>query len=213
MKWPTVISAIMDELPLVAILRGVHPDEVEGVGETLLDAGFRVVEVPLNSPEPLRSIEVLATRFGDMALVGAGTVLDPSDVERIRNAGGRLVISPNTDLAVIRSAKEHDLLSVPGTATPSEAFAALAAGADAIKAFPAESIPPVVVKAWLAVLQTGTRVLPVGGITPDNMQSYVEAGASGFGLGSALFKPGFSLAEIRQRAHRFVAAWRAISDR
>jgi 2-dehydro-3-deoxyphosphogalactonate aldolase len=197
-------------LPLVAILRGLEPGDAEAIGGALVDAGFRIIEVPLNSPDPFASIERLAARFGDRALIGAGTVLDPEDVARLRDAGGRLVVMPHADVAVIARAKELGLACTPGCATPTEAFSALRAGADAIKMFPAEALPPVVTKAWLAVLPRGTMLMPVGGIKPEGMRAYVEAGAGGFGLGSALFTPGMPAAEVGERARRFVAAWREI---
>jgi 2-dehydro-3-deoxyphosphogalactonate aldolase len=201
------LRSFMADLPLVAILRGLAPDRALAVGEALVGAGFRVIEVPLNSPEPLRSIEVLAGRLPGEILVGAGTVLDPADVERIRDAGGRLIVMPHADPAVIRRAKEARLACTPGVATPTEAFAVLRAGADALKLFPAEGIPPAVVKAWRAVLPAGTMLLPVGGIRPDTMRPYVEAGADGFGLGSALFTPALSAEEIGRNAASFARAW------
>jgi 2-dehydro-3-deoxyphosphogalactonate aldolase len=194
-------------LPLIAILRGVRPEEAVAVGQALLDAGFRAVEVPLNSPEPLASIAALAAAFGGRALVGAGTVLDPADTLRIAEAGGRLVVTPHADLAIVRAAKAQGLLSVPGVATPTEAFGALAAGADALKMFPAEALPPAVVKAWRAVLPKHVRLLPVGGITPERMAPYLAAGADGFGLGSALYRPRLAPAEVAARAKAFAAAY------
>lgn len=194
-------------LALVAILRGLKPDDAVGVGEALVAAGFRIIEVPLNSPEPLRSIERLAGAFGDDALIGAGTVLDPDDVDRIRDAGGRLIVMPHSDAAVIRRARDLGLVCTPGVATPTEAFAALKNGADALKMFPAENMPPVVVKAWRAVLPKGTLLLPVGGIKPETMKGYLDAGADGFGLGSALFAPGLPVPEIAANARRFSVAW------
>ncbi len=195
----------LNAFPLVAILRGVRPDEVEGIGDALVRNGFRVIEVPLNSPEPFDSIRRLARRFPD-AMVGAGTVLDPADADRVGAAGGSLVVMPHGDGAVIRRAKAIGLACVPGVATPTEAFAALAAGADALKLFPAEALPPPVLRAWLAVLPRGTALLPVGGITPTTMQPYRVAGARGFGLGSALYKPGMTAAEVDGTARAFAAA-------
>jgi 2-dehydro-3-deoxyphosphogalactonate aldolase len=171
------------ELPLIAILRGIEPDEAVEVGRALIAAGFRAIEVPLNSPQPLKSIEALAAAFGERALIGAGTVLDPAEVERIAGAGGRLIILPHADHAVIRAAKAQGLLCVPGVATPTEAFGALAAGADALKLFPAEALPPAIVKAWRAVLPADVWLLPVGGITPEGMAGYLAAGANGFAGG------------------------------
>ena len=198
------------ELPLIAILRGLKPENAEAVGHVLVEAGFRIIEVPLNSPEPFRSIERLAKGMPKDVLVGAGTVLDPEQVDSIRDVGGRLIVMPHADLDVIRRAKEQDLICTPGVATPTEAFAALKAGADGIKIFPAEAIPPAVVKAWRAVLPKDAIVVPVGGIKPDNMKPYVDAGANGFGLGSALFKPAMSVEEIGRNARDFAAAWQAL---
>jgi 2-dehydro-3-deoxyphosphogalactonate aldolase len=202
-------------LPLIAILRGVRPDEAVAIGQAVLDAGFRAIEVPLNSPEPLASIAALAAAFGARALIGAGTVLDPTDALRIADAGGRLIVTPHADPAILRAAKAQGLLCVPGVATPTEAFGALAAGADALKMFPAEALPPSVVKAWRAVLPKDVRLLPVGGITPERMAPYLAAGANGFGLGSALYQPGLAPAEVAARAQAFAAAyadWKTRAD-
>jgi 2-dehydro-3-deoxyphosphogalactonate aldolase len=198
-------------LPLIAILRGVGPDEAIAVGEALVGAGFRAIEVPLNSPEPLKSIAALASAFGERALIGAGTVLDPADVERIADAGGGLIVMPHADLAIVRTAKAQGLACVPGVATPTEAFGSLAAGADALKLFPAEALPPAVVKAWRAVLPATTWLLPVGGITPERMAPYLAAGANGFGLGSALYQPGLAPAQVATRARAFAAALAALA--
>ena len=201
----------MNELmhPLVAILRGIHPDEVVAVCEILFDKGFRTLEVPLNSPEPLQSIERLAKRFGNAAMVGAGTVLSAAAVRDVAAAGGRLVVMPHSDAAVIGAAKQAGCVCLPGVATVTEAFAALAAGADALKLFPAEQLLPDVLKAWRAVLPADCRLLPVGGITPQRMAGYLQAGASGFGIGSALYKPGKPLADIGRDAAAFMSAWNA----
>lgn len=200
----------LQSLPLVAILRGLRPDNADAVGGALVGAGFRVIEVPLNSPEPFRSIERLAAAYGADALVGAGTVLDPADVARVRDAGGRLVVMPHADPAVIERARELGLSCTPGCATPTEAFAALKAGADGLKMFPAEALPPAVVKAWRAVLPPETLLLPVGGITPERMKAYLDAGANGFGLGSALFSPDLPASEVAVRAERFAKAWQEL---
>ena len=205
-----LIETALDECGLVAILRGVTPDKIIGVGDALYEAGFRVIEIPMNSPEPLLSIEKLAKHL-PQAVVGAGTVLNALDVTRIKNAGGRVIVMPHGDVEVIRAAVAAGLAVAPGVATPTEAFAALAAGTNILKMFPAELLGPSVVKAWRAVLPKSTRLLPVGGITPDNMASFVDAGANGFGLGSALYQPGFGAADVAPRAKRFVEAWRAIS--
>jgi 2-dehydro-3-deoxyphosphogalactonate aldolase len=203
-------NTAMRDLPLIAVLRGIEPEEVEAIGQALFDAGFRLIEVPLNSPDPLASIERLARRLGDSALVGAGTVMSVKAAEDVIHAGGRLIVMPHCDTAIIRAAKSAGAVVTPGIATPSEAFAALAAGADALKAFPAEMIPPSAVKAMLAVLPKGARILPVGGITPDTMAAYRAAGAAGFGLGSALYKPGMTAADVAARAASFAVAWRSL---
>ncbi|MDF2687546.1 MAG: 2-dehydro-3-deoxy-6-phosphogalactonate aldolase [Microvirga sp.] len=198
------------ELPLIAILRGLKPENAEAVGHALVEAGFRIIEVPLNSPEPFRSIEILARTMPRNVLVGAGTVLNPEQVNGIRDVGGKLIVMPHADLDVIRRAKEQDLICTPGVATPTEAFAALKAGADAIKIFPAEAVPPAVVKAWRAVLPKDALVVPVGGIKPDTMKPYVDAGANGFGRGSALFTPAMPVEEIGRKARDFATAWQAL---
>ena len=199
------------ELPLVAILRGIRPEEAEAIGAALVNTGFRIIEVPLNSPEPLRSIEIMAKRFGEAALIGAGTVMSPEATRQVIDTGGRLIVMPHADPEVIRAAKQARAWCLPGVATPTEAVAALKAGADALKLFPGEALPPSVVKAWKAVLPPGTRLLPVGGINPESMRDYVAAGADGFGIGSALYKPGSPVAEIGRRAQTFVSAWRALA--
>lgn len=195
----------LDECPLIAIIRGVKPDEAEAIGDALEEGGIRIIEVPLNSPDPLRSIEHLAHRFGERILVGAGTVLSSADVTRVKDAGGRIIVSPDTNIEVVAAAAQAGLVSSPGYFTPSEAFAALRAGATALKLFPAEAATPGVLKAQLAVLPKGIRVLPVGGIQPDNMRPWIDAGASGFGLGSGLYKPGQSPADTLQKARAYVA--------
>ncbi|SFR94897.1 2-dehydro-3-deoxyphosphogalactonate aldolase [Dyella sp. OK004] len=201
----------LQPLPLVAILRGLHPDQALEIGTAIVDAGFRVLEVPLNSPRPLESIRLLADAFGDRCLVGAGTVLSTAKVHEVAEAGGRLIVMPHADTAVIAEAKRAGLYCVPGVSTPTEAFAALHAGADALKIFPAEAIPPAVVKAWRAVLPPDLALLPVGGITPDNMRPYIAAGARGFGIGSALFAPGRSAAETATRALAFATSWQELA--
>lgn len=202
-------DAAFARLPLVAILRGVRPDEVEAVGDVLVEAGFELIEVPMNSPEPLHSVERLARRFAGRAVIGAGTVLRPADVERVAAAGGTMVISPNADPAVIAASAAAGLVSLPGIATPSEAFAALGAGATALKLFPAEGASPAVLKAMRAVLPKDIRMLPVGGIAPEGMGPWRAAGAAGFGLGSALYAAGMTADEVGRRAAAFVAAYRA----
>ncbi|PAU64341.1 2-dehydro-3-deoxy-6-phosphogalactonate aldolase [Pseudomonas sp. PIC25] len=191
---------------LIAILRGVQPDEVEAIGRALYDAGFRVVEVPLNSPQPLESIALLRRSLPRDCLIGAGTVLSVTQVEEVWTAGGELIVMPHGDPQVICAAKAAGLAVAPGVATPTEAFAALAEGADVLKLFPAEQLGPSVLKAWRAVLPAATALLPVGGITPENMAAYRRAGASGFGLGSALYAPGMDADEVGRRARAFVQA-------
>jgi len=200
------LRTVLSACPVVAILRGVTPDEIDAIGDALVEAGITVIEVPLNSPSPFESIRRLAARRGGRALVGAGTVLDAADVARVKEAGGRLIVAPNFDADVVRAAKAAGLAALPGVMTPSEGFAALNAGADGLKLFPAEIIPPAVFKAWRAVFPADTLLLAVGGVGVDNLKSYEQAGASGYGIGSALYKPGRSAAEIGTLARALVAA-------
>ncbi|WP_296611695.1 2-dehydro-3-deoxy-6-phosphogalactonate aldolase [Sphingomonas sp.] len=199
-------DAAFASCPLIAILRGVRPDEVVGIGEELVAAGFTLIEVPMNSPDPLDSVARLVDALGDRAMIGAGTVLTVGQVAAMRDAGGRMVISPNTNVDVIRASAAAGLVSLPGIATPSEALAALDAGATALKLFPAEAASPAVLKAMRAILPSELRVLPVGGIVPEGMAPWRQAGAAGFGLGSALYKPGLTAAEVGANARAFVAA-------
>lgn len=205
-----MLEQALQHLPLVAILRGVKPDEVEAIADAVYAEGFRVIEVPLNSPDALDSIARLARRMPADAVVGAGTVLSVQAVADVQAAGGRVIVMPHADVEVIRAAKARGLFCVPGAATPTEAFAAVNAGADAVKLFPAELITPAIVKAMRAVLPKALKLLPVGGITPDNMGPYVKAGAAGFGLGSALYAPGLTAAEVAQRAKAFAQGWRSL---
>jgi len=198
----------LDQCPLIAIIRGVTPDEAEAIGEALFEGGIRIIEVPLNSPDPLKSIEQLAAKFGERALVGAGTVFTPANVEDVEAVGGRLIVSPHVSAAVIRAAAAANLVSCPGYFTPTEAFAALDAGATALKLFPAEGASPPVLKAQLAVIPKSVPIFVVGGISPDNMQPWRDAGASGFGLGSGLYKPGQSAAQTADKARAYVAGLR-----
>ncbi len=196
----------LSQCPLIAILRGLEPHEAEAVAGALIEAGLRIIEVPLNSPDPFKSIARLSRTFGTDATIGAGTVLDTPDVRRVADAGGELVVAPNTNRRVIAETVACGLVSAPGYFTPSEAFQALRAGAHALKLFPAEAAGPAVVKAQLAVLPKTVPVVVVGGVTPENLGPYLSAGARGFGLGSGLYKPGMSAAEVGERARRYVAA-------
>lgn len=202
------LQPYLDRLPLIAILRGVTPDEILPVAGELVGAGVSIIEVPLNSPDAVESIRRLAAEHGDRVLIGAGTVTRPDQVDDVAKAGGRIIVMPHADLEIIRTAKAAGLVCAPGIATPTEGFAALAAGADALKLFPAELLPPTVLKAMRSVFPKDTRFLPVGGITPQTMASYRAAGAAGFGLGSALYKPGMGAAEVGANARAFVRAWR-----
>lgn len=201
-------DALLAELPIVAILRGVTPARIEGVAGALFEAGIRAIEVPLNSPEPFKSIEALAKTFGDRCLCGAGTVLTVGDVDRVVEAGGKLLVTPNTDPAVIARGVEKGLTVMPGFFTPSEAFAAIAAGAKTLKLFPASTGGTAHLKAVLAVLPKAVPVYAVGGVGAGNMKEWRWAGAAGFGLGSELFKPDFSDEEIAVRARQCVAAFK-----
>jgi 2-dehydro-3-deoxyphosphogalactonate aldolase len=190
----------------VAVLRGIRPDEVEAIGAVLSEAGIAIVEVPLNSPQPLESIRRLAARFGERQLIGAGTVMRPSQVSEIAAVGGRLIVTPHSDVSVVRAAKAAGLFSIPGFFTPGEAFALLDAGADALKLFPAEGTNPAALRAMRAVLPPETLVLPVGGIGPANMAAWQLAGASGFGTGSSLYKAGDSPATVAEKAQNLIRA-------
>lgn len=195
-----------DGCPLVAIIRGVTPDEVEAVGEAIFAGGICIIEVPLNSPNPIESIRRLAARMGERALVGAGTVLKQAQVEEVRRAGGRLIVSPNTNPDVIRATAAAGMVSAPGFFTPSEAFLAIEAGATALKLFPAEGASPAVVKAHRAVLPTDMPLLVVGGVAPETMAPWLKAGANGFGLGSGVYRPGQSADEVGAQARAYVRA-------
>lgn len=197
-------------LPLIAILRGVRPDEVLAVGAALYEEGFRLVEVPLNSPDPLRSIGMLAAEYAGRMTIGGGTVLSADQVDAIKGAGGQLIVSPNLDSRVAARSSALEMTFCPGVMTPTEAFQALDQGAAAIKIFPAELVPPIGLKAMKAVLPNGVRTIPVGGITPDTMADYLNVGASGFGLGSALYKPGDTAEDVRGRARQFVSRFQEI---
>jgi len=202
-KW----SEKTKQLPLIAILRGIQSTEAPAIGQVLLDAGFRVVEVPLNSPKPFTTIEILAREFGESMVVGAGTVLDAEQVQQTIDAGGELIIAPSLSEEVSAAAMQQDCIYCPGVTTPTEVFQALGLGADALKLFPAEMITPQVVKAMHAVLPEGVQTFPVGGITPDNMTPYLSAGATGFGIGSALYSAGKSADDVSEVAKQFVSAF------
>ena len=208
-----LLQSFLAPLPLIAVLRGITPAEVPVIAAALTDNGFRILEVPLNSPEPFESIRLLAQAFGERCLTGAGTVLSVADVERVKDAGGHLVVMPHGDVAIVRQAKRLGLVCVPGVATLTEAFAALDAGADGLKMFPAEQLSPAVLKAWRAVLPKDALVFPVGGIRPDNMAPYWAAGANGFGTGSNLYAPGADPAKVRATAAAYAAGFRALPAR
>lgn len=206
-----MIESYLDRLPLIAILRGITSDEVVAVGEALVNAGFAIIEIPLNSPTPFESIRRLQAALGSRTLIGAGTVMSAEDVSRVIQAGGRLIVMPHCDASVIRSAKERGVACIPGIATPTEAFSALGNGADGLKLFPAELIAPSVLRAMRSVLPGDTRLFPVGGISTDNMGDYMRAGASGFGLGSALYKCGDDAKVVAANAAAFVASWQRLT--
>ena len=199
----TAFFSAIKKHPLIAILRGIKPTEVVDVAEILIEKDFKIIEIPLNSPDPIRSIELLTHYFENHAIIGAGTVLDEASIRSIAEAGAKLVVMPNGNGIVVKAAKDRGLIAIPGIATPSEAFAMIEAGADALKLFPAEGIPPSVLKAIKAVLPSTVPILPVGGITPEKINDYLKAGAIGFGLGSALYKPGMTLRDIRKNAEAF----------
>lgn len=205
-----MLKEILKQCGLIAILRGIRPDEIEATGKVLYDVGFRVIEVPLNSPEPFESIRILRKVLPVNCIVGAGTVLSPAQVQQVRDAEGQLIVMPHSDPEIIRTATAAGLASAPGVATVTEAFAALAAGADILKMFPAEQLGPQVVKAWRAVIPASVMLVPVGGITPASLKEFTVAGASAFGLGSALYKPGMTAAQIRLNAEAFLNAWRQL---
>lgn len=202
------LKLYLDQCPLIAIVRGVTSDEAEAIGAAIIEAGIRIIEVPLNSPDPLESIEKLSAKFGEHALIGGGTILHPHSVSDVRSAGGHLIVSPNTNPDVIAAAKSEGMVCCAGYFTPSEALAALHAGATALKLFPAEGASPAVLKAQRAVLPSDVPILPVGGIAPDSMGPWLDAGADGFGLGSGLYKPGQTAAETLQKAKAYAAGVR-----
>jgi 2-dehydro-3-deoxyphosphogalactonate aldolase len=208
-----VLRGALSQRGLIAILRGVQPHEVVEIGQGLYSIGFRIIEVPLNSPEPIQSIGNLRTALPADCQVGAGTVYLPAQVESVRAAGGSLIVMPHCAAAVIDAARTAKLDVLPGVATPTEAFAAFAAGITLLKFFPADHLGPTTMKAWLSVLPREMGLIPVGGICPENVSSFVSAGAIGFGIGSALYKPGMTAAEVTQRGQHFMAAWIAAESR
>ena len=205
------LNRYLGRCPLIAILRGVKPQEAEPIAAALDSRGIAIVEVPLNSPQPIDSIARLARGFGERLLIGAGTVMTPAQVAEIAAAGGKLIVTPHADPAVTNAAKQHGLLVVPGFFTPAEAFSMLAAGADALKLFPSEGASPAVLRALRAVLPTGTAVLPVGGIDATNMAAWRAAGAAGFGIGSAIYKPGDTPETVAAKAHALISALAPVS--
>ncbi len=204
---PQRLEAACEALPLVAILRGLRPEEAVEITQALFDAGFRLIEIPLNSPEPFDSIAAVRKALPAEALGGAGTVTTLADVARLDRIGADLVVMPHADTEVIAAAKTAGMICIPGIATPTEAYAALSAGADALKVFPAELVGPAAVKAIRTILPAGTRLFPVGGIAPDTMGPFRSAGVAGFGLGSALYSPGDTVEAVTDKAARFVSAW------
>lgn len=206
-------DAAFSRCPLIAILRGLTPEEAEAVGEAILGAGIEILEVPLNSPRPLDSIRLLARRLAGRAVVGAGTVYREQDVDAVAQAGGQIIVSPNANPAVIRRAKALGLVSAPGVMTPTEAATALEAGADVVKLFPGEVITPPAVRAIAAVMPPGTRLVIVGGVSPQTLPAYAATPVAGYGIGSALFRPGLSAAEVGERARSFVASWKEATGR
>ncbi len=202
------LGSLLQRCPLIAILRGIQPTEVESIGAALEEAGICIIEVPLNSPRPLESISILARSFGDRVLVGAGTLTKPSQVAEVADAGGRLIVTPHADTAIVRAAKAAGLIAVPGFFNPTEAFALLDAGADAIKLFPAEILGPPMLKALRAVLPGDAIVMPVGGVGPEQIAPWMAAGAGGFGIGSSIYKPGDDARSVAAKAEALVAAVR-----
>ena len=205
----STLDDALSACPLIAILRGITPGEALAIGDVLYEAGIRAIEVPLNSPEPLKSIEKLASQFGGNALIGAGTVMTPDDVIEVRDAGGELIVMPHSDAEIIDEAKAEGLICLPGVATPTEGFSALTNGADGLKMFPGEAMPPKIVMAWRAVFPEAIKLMPVGGVSVDNIPEYLTAGASGFGIGTSLYAPGRVASDVKARAEAHVAACRS----
>jgi 2-dehydro-3-deoxyphosphogalactonate aldolase len=207
-----IFADAMSECGLIAILRGITTAEVEAVGQALVEAGIRAAEIPLNSPDPFTSIEKMAATFKGKLVVGAGTVLSVQDVNLLKAHGGQISVSPDCNEAVIARARELGLEPIPGVFTPTEAFAAIRAGATHLKLFPAEAASPLTVKAWRAVLPKHVKIYAVGGITPANMQGWVDAGVAGFGIGSNIYKQGATAATVAKSAKEFISAWRALKS-
>ena len=203
---PIRLTAAMADIPLIAILRGIKPDEVLEIGQVIYNAGIKVIEIPLNSPEPYKSIEILQQALGDVAVIGAGTVTSVEQVENIHAVGGRLIVSPNTNIAVIKRSKQLGLYSAPGFYTPSEAFTAIEAGADALKMFPADTLGTAGLKAIKVVLPPDMLILPVGGVNVGNMKDFMAVGASGFGLGSGLYKAGMTAEQVSLNTQAYIKA-------
>lgn len=202
--------SFFEELPQIAILRQITSDQIVPVVDTLIEAGFRVIEVPLTSPGALNSIERIAAKFGDSALIGAGTVMHADDVHDTHSAGGQLIVSPHVDKQVLERARQNNMVSFPGVMTPTEGFQAVAYGASGLKVFPAEAMSPAVIRAWRSAFSPAIPLLPTGGINPDGLHPWMEAGASGFGIGGALFAPNKSMDAIRNEAIRFCSAWKVL---
>lgn len=208
----TQALSTFDASPLLAILRGVSPTEIEAVADVLVDTGIRAIEIPLNSPDPYLSIEILAKKYGASILLGAGTVLCPADVQQVANAGGKIIVSPNLNESVVAKTLELDLISVPGVFTPSEAFTAIELGAQMLKYFPAELSGPAAIKAWRAVLPKQTAIVATGGVTPKTLASWMSVGCQAVGLGSALYKSGMTTSNVGNNAKEFVSAYRRYLD-
>lgn len=206
------LQSWLAQAPFIAILRGITPDEAVPVGEALWAAGWRIIEVPLNSPDAFTSIRRLRARFGDQLLLGAGTVRRVHEVKTLCEIGARLMVCPHTDIALITAAKAAGLYALPGTATPSECLHAIDAGADALKLFPADALGTKMLGAVQQVLPQGTAVLPVGGITPHTMEAWIQAGAMGFGIGGSLYRPGVPVQQVQQTARQFIAAWQVLQS-
>jgi len=203
-------KSLIQRMPLIAILRGINPSECIEIGCKLFDIGFRIIEIPLNSPEAFKSIERLATKLSGEAIIGAGTILNVEQLKLLSNAGGNLAVMPHIDQQAVSYAKKYNLICFPGVASPTEAISALKAGADGLKIFPAEMITPVILKSWKIILPDNTMLFPVGGIQPKLLEPYFLAGATGFGIGSALYKPGRSISEIGKIGEKFVKEWSKI---